>query len=862
MKKGKSSPHQAGVDVDAVVCRMQDNVADANVLNDCYKLLRGYLAADVSRIAEIDSAKIIRAVMNAIKVHTAHGAFQVQAHWLLFTLCEDVIPNQIHFLNEGGLEATLQVMHAHKTYQDVQIECIKVLLCTLQNPSILPNEVQNEAITRAFLTVMNTYTRKNTTDESIQGGGVAGLSIMQTRTNGWEDEDRGGELAEDCIKAVATAMCRFQDTTQMQQNGLLMLVNMSLINAERHTRAMWKHCAVTAISHCLEHVLHKTGSKLICGDVFDHHDLLERGCTAIAIMHRHSSEPHDDKDVMSVIMRCMEKCAQHQKALAGAILAVGEIAYNSETNRKRLGIRAIRLIVDGMSLHATSREVHRNGFEALSYLLGQYVSPEFVAYFTQANTMQILLHSMKAHVEEYMGQCFAIQVLGRIAYAGDVHTREAIMQAKFMERISQAIDVHKNTDEKFRPIRRAALGAITFLRDFGVPSHVHDLILKDLSEAICQIVPHYKDEPYVQLSCGVTLASTLALSKTHKPIAHLKDEILAILLRAMLVACQWKEGSHRLKMKMLRCGTGAVSVILYDATTCPGKDPMLELRRVQDVVAQCGGINALAWYLDFCMKNTDIGNWSMTVQFLVQTLAIACVYGHTQNQEACLREGALQLLFDLMVKHTEDSMMKKSLLIRAALDMAYNQPESLALAKSLGIVRYMERACEEIGSPVPDEDVQTVHICNCFIQGISPRLMLPAVPVETPMSAGMGYFHDEPEYWDCKQYDCGPAKKGPKNSGEKASDSLQTCDASAHHTINNKNINNNNHGINSTPSTAARKESRACTACGKSQEELGGIRLLKCSACTLAPRYCSAACQKISWSTHKAECKTNKKALK
>ncbi len=70
---------QGGVDVDAVLQRMQDNLADATVLVDCCKLLRGHLSdkAFPSRLAEADSPKIMRVVMNAMKVHIAHETFQV-----------------------------------------------------------------------------------------------------------------------------------------------------------------------------------------------------------------------------------------------------------------------------------------------------------------------------------------------------------------------------------------------------------------------------------------------------------------------------------------------------------------------------------------------------------------------------------------------------------------------------------------------------------------------------------------------------------------------------------------------------------------------------------------------------------------
>ena len=55
-------------------------------------------------------------------------------------------------------------------------------------------------------------------------------------------------------------------------------------------------------------------------------------------------------------------------------------------------------------------------------------------------------------------------------------------------------------------------------------------------------------------------------------------------------------------------------------------------------------------------------------------------------------------------------------------------------------------------------------------------------------------------------------------------------------------------------------EGKACVACGKTCADLGGgKKLVKCSACTIEPYYCSVECQKLCWYAHKTECKENKK---
>jgi hypothetical protein len=58
------------------------------------------------------------------------------------------------------------------------------------------------------------------------------------------------------------------------------------------------------------------------------------------------------------------------------------------------------------------------------------------------------------------------------------------------------------------------------------------------------------------------------------------------------------------------------------------------------------------------------------------------------------------------------------------------------------------------------------------------------------------------------------------------------------------------------------KHAEACSSCGKTAAEVGLNRLLRCSACTIAPLYCCAECQRGAWGVHKAECKAKRKASK
>ena len=54
------------------------------------------------------------------------------------------------------------------------------------------------------------------------------------------------------------------------------------------------------------------------------------------------------------------------------------------------------------------------------------------------------------------------------------------------------------------------------------------------------------------------------------------------------------------------------------------------------------------------------------------------------------------------------------------------------------------------------------------------------------------------------------------------------------------------------------KLAEACSACGKTAQQAGLSRLLRCSGCTVAPLYCCGECQKGAWGKHKVECKANR----
>ena len=50
---------------------------------------------------------------------------------------------------------------------------------------------------------------------------------------------------------------------------------------------------------------------------------------------------------------------------------------------------------------------------------------------------------------------------------------------------------------------------------------------------------------------------------------------------------------------------------------------------------------------------------------------------------------------------------------------------------------------------------------------------------------------------------------------------------------------------------------KCCSVCGKTAADVGRAKLFVCP-CELKPTYCSSACQKSAYKTHKAECTARK----
>jgi hypothetical protein len=94
----------------------------------------------------------------------------------------------------------------------------------------------------------------------------------------------------------------------------------------------------------------------------------------------------------------------------------------------------------------------------------------------------------------------------------------------------------------------------------------------------------------------------------------------------------------------------------------------------------------------------------------------------------------------------------------------------------------------------------------------------------------------------------GPAMSGSESGSRQPYSTISRNPSSAQQTSSTDHDENGAPSIGSRDRTSAERESgEVCAACGKTSADTGSQSLMRCSACTIAPRYCSVACQKACW---------------
>jgi hypothetical protein len=311
-----------------------------------------------------------------------------------------------------------------------------------------------------------------------------------------------------------------------------------------------------------------------------------------------------------------------------------------------------------------------------------------------------------------------------------------------------------------------------------------------------------KLKAYVTHRGGVTLALSLMQKYTDQvSLQGVCMDVLAILLdesNSALTAKQMRSFCQQAVEESLKAVSQHPDDYHFVDKTCACLQKLSALRFFDDVMYEARG----AEFLIRCIK-THVD--SLSVLWTVFTMLRHLIEKHRDLQSVCAQQGAIDAVLKVVRKHKSESqeflLHTRGILIA----MTENNVENTAYLKQAmpGSKAKLLRSAFECGHCLVARAVEQRTRCTCC--------------------------HTDQKTWARSMNEI---KKIVENKSEIIDDVVKEYERL--------------------------RVTEPCAGCGKTAAVCGLERLMQCSACTIAPKYCSAACQKACWPAHKAECKANR----
>jgi hypothetical protein len=310
------------------------------------------------------------------------------------------------------------------------------------------------------------------------------------------------------------------------------------------------------------------------------------------------------------------------------------------------------------------------------------------------------------------------------------------------------------------------------------------------------------------LQCGLVDAVLLAMSEA--PDCDTTQLFGASVLKYMVsgYGAAIKAVASRACLALIRAIPSLKDVDVAQTMTCTLFQEIVDsldsgggLRKFQDDLAEEAGIKALC----DCIKVYDVKDRALVAQNACVILRYA-ILGHKENQRRCEEVGAVDVLVDLISAPRDDFDLQRELLHMVAIDALKEMPRTCTVKRP---------ATSRSGADAEPGARDSTR------GGKGDMVMVVLADFLAEFDDGDHDSHAEKQDAACKQPQPVPHAHGQ---------------------------------------LVAHVRVDACVACGKTSADVGVKALLRCSACSIAPLYCSVECQRACRKAHKAECKANKKA--
>jgi hypothetical protein len=868
-KKRHESKKEEGLDV--LLGRMHDCMGDAGLLRECFLTLSERFHASLATFSEIHVKKIIKVIVQAMHAHpTGQPALCTTACMLVHKLCRDNKTRQEWFIKEHGVEAVVEIMRNAANEAELQWCATKSLELMPYLPAMLPSKTL-EMLTQAVIDAINRH------QVSINEVAVDGVDVLM-RLGGHLE----GSMAEKAIGTVTACMGapRWVTCVRLQPIACVALWTLAVAKERvetspefcvRYVEALWKNNALNMILSAMELLLRDAERAEING-FFEVSHVLQKACHVIATMYDLSNGPPQQTD-LTVILCVMKKYMFCPPIHFEGIRALGMAFSTWNETVKVEGELAVNVMTSVIQTYKQDTNLTHRVFCVLCTMIGSpkgdTYCDDIVKPLLMDSCLQTLLENMIMHIRDEPLQGAAVQLFAHLSKK-DASTKQILANSGCMQAMVRSMCTHMDSEG---PIADLVSTMFVLLGKSSLPDAKAQMYKDGTAEMIMDaVVKHADNSQLVQY--GFTCLHTLISEHT--------ENITAIETRVMELACMViLRHPEDIQVLFLAC--------VCTFTTLSRNSDGGKVALFQTAFAQMDGIKQLARVLKTCETQSESPMWTHILSICLGCVTHATKH-HAQNQECCMKQGIQHSILRLMDIHKDNAQVQMTTFFAlheicnksiAAQEMTFTQEnwtrarhayhiqqegsEKKKMLHMLQVWSLHASACESVlrddGCPIPHDCLSS----HCHVYGIG-------------QPSSHDAYHQRGENSGTQQA-VGGHSVNRKNQDKNNETQTQTRTLIDDSFFDKPHSKTSSHSHSDTFSMSqfetgliqrdsdskeiknAKRLEQACVTCGRTAEELGIERLLKCSACTIRPPYCSAECQRSDWAVHKAECRMNKRSM-
>jgi hypothetical protein len=806
----------------------------ADVFEAC-RLIRHSVQQEINTLIKTDTTKLMSALISVIKSRPQHAGVRIQVFSAILSLMNEDPPkrsptlqkNRNLFLKEGADIAMYATMKQHK--DDIKFHSLACcLISSLADDMLSLPVMRTQAAARAALLSMEAHAEDASLNTEVLSALVSLCSEMNL------------EIVKQTIRATVTCLRTHKNHKVLWALACKLLQDLGR-GSDLSVGCMWEEGVQTV---CLAGL-----NMVAAGDGHDGVDDIQQHChdeTSLdshviigmceVICQMYVIPYAREEPGLAVMARLVIKYKQDIEVLGALCQVVVLTCLQCAQHREMFGrpmIQAMLLVLD----KATHNSVVRTSIIATVGALA-LKSQSNVMYLTEEDAMRTWLPAWHAcMLDPEMCKETTCLLLKEVVRLGEAPTLYAVLKAGCVQRITSWITSPEAKEKKALAQACDVLSALTLglfaQHKSDAPlvkqqAFCNRIVQEGYVEALAHALPMISACTAVLTNCITSMVTVLRCSNEYL-MRHARCVIkpgVNIMMPAHMHSIDSEEGLLQLAACELVCEALSGTYARLGSHA---------FRSVRDEFLECEGIQALATCLHLCGSN------SAAVMRLRASNAIPrlphCALA-IMSCFVCGGDGATRLI----------SYQYCSPLIEAVLLIMdqYNKDKEIQIL-CVGALYAM----------IEDDGANMLRIVG--------RNGMHYVT----QALGLLESHDQyyPMVYQTQQLMKGTNRAVPAKMLQQKPQQVARGRNLPHNAMPSKRQGSlhGNTTAHQGSSSSQREEltgGDVCSACGKSAADVGAVVLLRCSACVIAPLYCSVACQQASWPQHKAECKANRKASK